>query len=262
MLCTGSIAFLIYINDMPNTISRGTSLPPFWGDSKCFWLILEGDDGDKLQDNLNKLFDQSRMWGIEFNLQKCKILRIAQKKTVFDKDYFLDGIKSYTCVYWKDLGIWISNDLSWNVHADKMVANGNNMMDVLYWSSKDIDSIQTKKLLYVTWVRSKLEYASIVRSPHTKRNMHALEQLQWKATRFIMYKNLSYYGWLIILNLLPLTYWREIGNLLFLYWCMKGLYSINLCNYISFCIPVKSLRSIDHLTLVIPFSRTEVFKSS
>ena len=47
------LLFLLFINDVPNAISKETSLPLFADDSKCFRLILGWDDGDKLQDDLN-----------------------------------------------------------------------------------------------------------------------------------------------------------------------------------------------------------------
>ena len=50
----GPLLFLIFINDMPNVISKETSQPLFADDSKCFRLILRRDDGDKLQDDLNQ----------------------------------------------------------------------------------------------------------------------------------------------------------------------------------------------------------------
>ena len=40
---------------------------------KCFRLILGRDDGDKLQDDLNKLFQWSRIWGMEFKSGSYKI---------------------------------------------------------------------------------------------------------------------------------------------------------------------------------------------
>ena len=47
---------------MPNVISKETSLPLSADDSKCFRLILGWDDRNKLQDDLNKLFQSSRIW--------------------------------------------------------------------------------------------------------------------------------------------------------------------------------------------------------
>ena len=51
----GPLLFLLFINDVPNPISKETSLPLFANDSKCFRLILGRDDVDKLQDDFNKL---------------------------------------------------------------------------------------------------------------------------------------------------------------------------------------------------------------
>ena len=62
----GPLLFLIFINDMPYVISKETSLPLFADDSKCFRLILG-------QDDLNKLFQWSRIWGMEFKGGSYKI---------------------------------------------------------------------------------------------------------------------------------------------------------------------------------------------
>ena len=69
----GPLLFLIFINDMPNVISKETSLSLFADESKCFRLILGRDDGNKLQDDLNKLFQWSRIWGMEFKSGSYKI---------------------------------------------------------------------------------------------------------------------------------------------------------------------------------------------
>ena len=43
------------------------------------------------------------------------------------------------------------------------------------------NDISTKKLLYIAWVCLRLEYASVVWSPYTKRNINNLEQVQRRA---------------------------------------------------------------------------------
>ena len=73
---------------MLDAISRETSLPLFADDSKCFRLVLGRDNGDKLQDDLNKLFRWSLISGMEFNAKKCKVLRVARIRSIDNRDYY------------------------------------------------------------------------------------------------------------------------------------------------------------------------------
>ena len=134
------------------------------------------------------------------------------------------------------------------------------MLNVLYRTCKDINDIRTKKLLYIAWVRSRLEYASVVWSPHTKRNIIYLEQVQRRATRFILGRDYS--GYERLSNLLPLKYRREINDLFFFIKCLKNMCKLNILDYVSFRSCTKPLRNVDHLTLDVSFSRTDVFKNS
>ena len=114
----GSLLFLLFISDMPNVISKETSLPLFADDSKCFRLILGRDDGDKLQDDLNKLFQWSRIWEMELNTKKCMVSRVARIRSIDDRDYYLGWIKLDRVDVEKDLGVLVSHNLSWNNHVD------------------------------------------------------------------------------------------------------------------------------------------------
>ena len=103
---------------------------------------------------------------------------------------------------------------------------------------------------------------SVVWSPHTKRNINNLEQVQRRATRFILGRDYSEYERLSKLNLLPLKYRREINDLVFFFKCLKNICKLNILDYVSFRSCTKPLRDVDHLTLDVPFSRTDVFKNS
>ena len=39
------------------------------------YFDLGCDDGEKLQDDLNKLFQWSCIWGMEFKAKKCKVFK-------------------------------------------------------------------------------------------------------------------------------------------------------------------------------------------
>ena len=122
---------------------------PLSDDSKCFRLILGQDDGDKLQDDLNKLFQWSRIWGMEFNAKKCKVLRVTHIRSIDDRDYCLVGIKLNRVDVEKDLGVLVSHNLSWNNHVDLISTKAQRMLNVLYQTCRDINDISTKKLLFL-----------------------------------------------------------------------------------------------------------------
>ena len=117
-------------------------------------------------------------------------------------------------------------------------------------------------LVQRNYFRSRLEYASVVWSPHTKRNINNLEQVQRRATRFILGRDYFEYERLSKLNLLPLNYRREINDLAFFFKCLKNTNKLNIFDHVSFRSCTKPLRNVDHLTLDVPFSRTDVFKIS
>ena len=99
-------------------------------------------------------------------------------------------------------------------------------------------------------------------SPHTKKNILALELVQRRATKFIVGRDLSYHERLRKLHLIPLMYRRLISDLVFLLKCIKSIGDVDVFSYVSFRSCGRPLRNIDHLTLQVPFSRTEAFKNS
>ena len=71
----------------------------------------------------------------------------------------------------------------------------------------DITELETWKILYITLVRSQLEYASSLWSPYTVKERALIENVQRRATKFILHypgRDLSYKDRLVKLHLLPL----------------------------------------------------------
>ena len=97
---------------------------------------------------------------------------------------------------------------TWEVEISTLIlsctSKAQKILNFLYRTLKEITDIRTKKLLYITWVRWRLECANVVWSPHTKRNITSLEKGQRRATRFILGKDYSEHEGFSKLNLLPL----------------------------------------------------------
>ena len=149
--------------------------------------------------------------------RSVRFLRVARIRSIIDKDYYLGGTKLDRIDFEKDPEILVSHNLSWNNHVDLISSKVQRVLNLLYRTCKDIIDISTKKLLYIAWVQSRLEYASVVWSPHTKRNINNLEQVQRRATRFILGRDYSEHERLRKLNSLPLQYRREINDLVYFF---------------------------------------------
>ena len=79
-------------------------------------------------------------------------------------------------------------------------------------------------MLYLTLVRSQLAYGSHVWAPQTVNNILSLECIQPRATKFILSlpydTDVSYKERLKILDFLPITYWHEYLDLVYLFKCV------------------------------------------
>ena len=72
----GPLLFIIFINDLPDSISYATPLL-FADDTKCIKPISSVQDSISLQKDLDALNNWSLHWKLAFNNSKCKLLRIS-----------------------------------------------------------------------------------------------------------------------------------------------------------------------------------------
>lgn len=100
---------------------------------------------------------------------------------------------------------------------------------------KDLKDVNTRKTLYCSLVLPQLGYCSQLWSPFQINLKLLLENVQRRATKFILNypADMSYKQRLSKLNLLPLEYRRDMCDLVFFHKCLHGQYSLNLDNYVQ-----------------------------
>ena len=113
-----------------------------------------------------------------------------------------------------------------------------------------------KKQLYITLVRSHVTYCSQLWRPHLPKDIRSLEQIQRRATKFILQDFSSDYKTrLIKLNMLPLMHWLELRDVMFLVKCFKDPpENFNPLTFVSFI--THSTRSATNHKLTVNFKRT------
>ena len=178
----GPLLFLVYINDMPEKISSTTRL--FAHDSLVYRIIHSKEDQAILQEDLDKLQKWERDWLMQFNPDKCEVVRITNKRNPLTHKYYIHGTQLETLKDAKYLGVTISSDLSWNKHVDNTAKKATTSLNFLKRNLSACPAV-VKDKCYKSLVRPIMVYASCVWDPHTQRNINKLEMVQHRAARFV-----------------------------------------------------------------------------
>ena len=205
--------FAVFINDLPNCVSSSTSYL-FADDTKCLKVISNLADIQVLQEDLDNLSNWSHAKKLLFNESKSTHLH-------FGKNLASTHIQSMaqTSQLQTVLRIWEYSYLSTNInfrhHYEKLIADAYRMLGLLR-RTFTTPCIYARKQLYLTLVRSQMMYSSQLWRPFLLKDIEILEQVQRRATKFILNNYIiSYKCRLIQLNLLPLMYQYELNDLLF-----------------------------------------------
>ena len=181
----GPLLFLVYINDMCEQLSPGTTLRLFADDSLLYRIIRSLPDAAALQKDLEILQNWGIDWKMAFHPQKCQVLNISnKKKIIINFNYNIHGIQLEKVPVAKYLGINIDSHLSWNNHIKSTAAKASSTLCFLQRHLKSCPP-KVKEQCYNTYVRPTLEYACSVWDPYLKKDINKLEKVQRRAARFV-----------------------------------------------------------------------------
>ena len=192
---------------------------------------------------------------------------MSRRKNIVNFDYKMNGAVLGRTDSIKDLGIDITYNLVWNDHIRRVVSKYNKKMGMVKREIGFNAPEKVSQTLFTALVRSDVEYGSPLWSGTSKRNLQLLEGVQRRATNYILrYPDQDYDGRLTKLDLLPLSYRREINDLCFFFRCKLELYELDLNHFVVFnyTLPDRpnTKSSDDPLLLVPQFCKTESHKAS
>ena len=103
----------------------------FADDFLLYMTIRSQADTKFLQSDLKKLEQWEEKWLMEFNTDKCHVLRVTRKHKPIIHGYTLHGKVLETVDSAKYLGVILTPDLRWNRHVENIAYKANQSLGFL-----------------------------------------------------------------------------------------------------------------------------------
>ena len=216
------VMFLVYINDLQENVGENSYINMFADDAKIQKTVVKEDCCRKLQDDLNKLHEWSKTWQMEFNADKCHVIKFGRSEKRPQWNYTLGNETLMEEEKERDLGVLVNNKLSPEDHINEKVRSAYALLANMKVAFTYVDEEMVKKII-TSFIRPTLEYAAVVWSPHLKKHISKLEKVQRAVTRWVPeLRNLSYEDRLAKLRLPKLEERRIRGDMIMMYKCLTG----------------------------------------
>ena len=212
--------------------------------------------------DLSNLMEWARRWQLRLNADKCESMRITHTRDKSITQYMLDkplkDEKSF-----KDLGVTISKDLSWDNHISITVNKANHLLGLIK-GSVGTTNVNVFATLYLSLVRPILEYPVLVWCPYLVKDIRALESTQRRASRLALNQH---NGGMHYVDRCKLLKWPSLSdrrNYLSLIECYKfvfGYYHLNFYDFFEFS-KVGSTRANHPFKLFVKSARLDCYKYS
>ena len=224
----GPTLFLIYINDIDDGVT--STILKFADDTKIMRRVASVEDACELQEDLSRMYDWSVEWQMLFNASKCRVMHVGRRNECYD--YFMGDTLVETTREEKDLGVYISNNLSPSNHVARAAEKANRVLGIIKrtYVNRSKDNIPS---LYKSLVRPHLEYCVQAWRPFLQQDVDNNEKVQRRATRMISeLGDLEYGERLRRCNLATLEIRRHRANLLEVYRIVHGIDDLDQANFL------------------------------
>jgi hypothetical protein len=193
---SGPIFFLIYISDILDKVPDQVGKALFADDLKLFHF-----DRVVLQTSINLVYEWSCSWQLPLNLDKLQLLRVG-KIQKNPEPFFVNGVKISETSSTRDLGVIMDSDLSFTDHIKMISCEAHRKSNFIL---RRFNHLSKKNLtyLFLSTVRSHLEYCSTVWNPTSKLLCKTIESVQRRFTKRL--RGLSKVDYPERLKLLKLT---------------------------------------------------------
>lgn len=155
----GPILFTIFINDVVDVVIHAMVLL-FADDMKASMKIYDGSDVLRLQSDIDRIHQWTVANRLLFNVQKCASFTACRADEVCDLGLLVD--KRYNLIH----------------HMEQTTVKARQMVGYIRKKSNGKFKVKTLKILYCAYVRTRLEFASVIWSPYQEVYKDDIESVQ------------------------------------------------------------------------------------
>jgi hypothetical protein len=173
------------VNDLSTVCCGNTVLQLFADDAKLYSNISINDGTlVSLQQSLCNLSHWAKEWQLSINVSKCLVISISTNPKPAHVVYYIDDSPIPRQNSTIDLGVTVTDDLSFELHINTIVSKARQRISVLFrgFLTRNIDIMRRA---FIVYIRPILEYNSVVWNPCLAYLIELLEGVQRNFTKRI-----------------------------------------------------------------------------
>jgi len=216
----GPILFLIFINDLDAATAVIRVMKKFADDTKLGHTVSSDVERGELQEALDNLCRWADLWGMQFNIKKCKVMHVGHNNRRYQ--YTMGGEMLEVTEEERDIGVNMTSSLKPSQQCKKAARTAQTVLSQLARAFHYRDRHVFLRL-YIQYVRPHLEYAVSAWAPWYETDKECLEKVQRRAVKMITgLKATSYEEKLKELGITTLEERRKYLDMLQTYKVMTG----------------------------------------
>jgi len=177
----GPPLFTVYINDVDG-VAKFIQLMKKFADDTKMGQTATPEGVEKLQQALDKLCEWAQQWGMQFNVQKCKVMHFGFNNN--RQEYSMNGHKLESTEEERDIGVSVAKNLKPSGQCKKAARTAQTVLSQLTRAFHYRDRHVFVRL-YIQYVRPHLEFSSPAWSPWLAGDKEVLEKVQKRAIRMV-----------------------------------------------------------------------------
>jgi ribonuclease P/MRP protein subunit RPP40 len=182
----GPLFFIMFINDI--SVNIESNILMYADDLKVYRKISNTHDCEMLQRDIIRIQEWCKCNNLFLNVQKCHAMSYTNKSTTILFDYHIDHCLLTRDNMICDLGITFDTRLTFSNHINVIVSGALRSLGFIIRCTKNFSDIRSLNMLYFAFVRSRLEYGSIIWSSNCQTHIQNLEKVQRRFLKFLAHR--------------------------------------------------------------------------